>query len=466
MVREDLPVKRPEASCRAVLFSKRRPEALFTRFPIPFSAFVRRSRASLTLLLLLLCFLTLETGCNRLRHGGRDTVYVSARKMYLHDRVAPVSNRVAEVVNGQPLQVLEHDRRFYKVKTQKNEIGWIEEHAVIDGNTFQAFGQLASQHKQDPVVATATLRDDIYMRILPGRETERFYLLPANAKVQLLTRSSVVKTAPGAAAAPKPLVSKSGTVAAPAAAKAPSAKATTSAPGSKSAAKSAAKPASPASTGAAAQISGQTASEPPVEPPPMEDWWLVRDGQGHAGWLLARNLDVDVPDEIGIYAEGQRFVGAYMLNQVFDPDATTPNHEVPQFLTVLSPPKAGLPFDFDQVRVFTWSIKRHRYETAFRLHPIEGYLPVRIAYQPVPGGSTPVFNFQIASSENLTTDAATGIIRPAAPRTITYAMIDTQVKRVGPDMGPIPTGNSKEAKAKEAKAAKAKAAKQARKKAR
>jgi hypothetical protein len=411
-------------------------------------------------LLLPLCFLTLETGCNRLRHGGHDTVYVSARKGYLHDRVAPVSNRVGEVVNGQPLEVLERDRRFLKVKTQKKEIGWIEEHAVIDDNTFQAFGQLSSQHKQDPVVATATLRDEIYLHILPGRETERFYLLSANAKVQLLTRSSVVKTAPGEAETPKPPVPKSGPAAATAAtAKTPSAKAANSSPGSKSATKSAAKPASSASTTATEQNSGQTASEPPVEPPPMEDWWLVRDGQGHTGWLLARNLDVDVPDQIGIYAEGQRFVGAYVLNQVFDPEATTPNHEVPQFLTVLSPPKAGLPFDFDQVRVFTWSVKRHRYETAFRLHPIEGYLPVRIAYQPVPGGSVPVFNFQIASSENLITDAATGITRPAAPRTITYALVDTQVKRVGPDMGPIPTGNSEDAKAKGAKVAKAKEAK-------
>jgi hypothetical protein len=327
---------------------------------------------------------------------------------------------------------------------------------VIDGNTFQAFGQLSSQHKQDPVVATATLRDDIYLHILPGRDTERFYLLAANAKVQLLTRSSVVKVAPGAAGAPKPPTPKSGPAAATAAtAKTPSAKVSTQG----SASKSAAKPASPAATGATEQNPGQTASEPPVEPPPMEDWWLVRDGQGRAGWLLARNLDVDVPDQIGIYAEGQRFVGAYVLNQVFDPDATTANHEVPQFLTVLSPSKAGLPFDFDQVRVFTWSVKRHRYETGFRLRSIEGYLPVRIATQPGPGGSTPVFNFQIASSQNLITDAATGISRPAAPRTITYALVETQVKRVGPDMGPITTGNSEDAKAKEAKKDKAKEAK-------
>ncbi len=29
-------------------------------------------------------------------------------------------------------------------------------------------------------------------------------------------------------------------------------------------------------------------------------------------------MDVDVPDEIGTYAEGQRYVGAYVLNKVFD----------------------------------------------------------------------------------------------------------------------------------------------------
>lgn len=376
--------------------------------------------------------LSVVPGCHR--HELSETVWVSARQASLRDRVAAVSNRVAQVENGEQLKVLEHGRRFLKVITPKNETGWIEERAVVDVKTHEAFERLVKDHAQDPVVAVATLRDDVYLHLSPGRKAERFFLLAGNAKVQLLARTSVVKGAPGAQAAHKaaPVAAVNAQTPAPAA-------------GAKSSAATPGKEANKQTAGPESMI---------AEPPPMEDWWLVRDGQGHAGWLMASRVDVDVPDEIGAYAEGQRIVGAYVLAKVTDPESTTPDHQVPEYVTALSTPKSGLAYDFDQVRVFTWSVKHHRYETAFRLHPIEGYLPMKAGTEAVNGGNAAIFSFLIADGTDKTTDPRTGTIRPARTRTVRFELDDTRVKRIGPDMTPIPVTHTSEDKPKKGKAQK------------
>jgi SH3-like domain-containing protein len=342
--------------------------------------------------------MTALSGCTRLReHLKPEMVYVVAKQTYLRDRVAAVSNRVALVTNGQPLEVVEHGRRFLRTKTSKGEVGWIEDHMVIDQATYDQFVALQQQHAHDPVVATGVLRDDLYLHVKPGRETDRFYLLPENQKLQLLIRASVPKPAPPQGFLP------------------------TAHPASGTKVKN-----TGASGGAKAALPGESAV-------PMEDWWLVRDSRGQVGWMLSRRLDVDVPDEIAGYSEGQKIVGAYVLTKVYDPDSSLPDKMVPEYVSVTNAYKDGLPYDFDQVRVFTWNVKKHRYETAYRQRNLEGLLPVSVSEtKNAQGQSVPAFSITVATSEEVKVDPLTGAARPAQTDVLRYQLESGMVKRLTP----------------------------------
>jgi hypothetical protein len=54
---------------------------------------------------------------------------------------------------------------------------------------------------------------------------------------------------------------------------------------------------------------------------------------------------------------------------------------VSQYLVLFTEPKDGLPFDYNQIRVFTWNVRRHRYETAYRERNLDGVLPVTVSQE-------------------------------------------------------------------------------------
>ena len=334
--------------------------------------------------------LVLLAGCGRLKpHISHEYVYVLAKTVSLRDRVAVVSNRVAEVTNGQRLDVLEHGKRFLKVKTEKGEVGWIEDHQVIDQATYDQFEQMKKDHEHDPVVATGVLRDEYWLRAAPGRKSDRFFLLPENDKLQLLARASV----------PKP------------------------------------------QTNQPVPIPMTKVGDPPKPatppPPDLEDYWLVRDSSGHVGWVRGRVMDEDVPDAIAGLGEGQKIIGAYVLRTVNDPEANVPGNQVPEYVTVLAPWKDGLPFDFNQVRVFTWNVRKHRYETAYRERNIAGYLPVTVGKQMFGKQEEPVFSYRVAANDAVALDPATGRVRPGDTITESFHMEGVLVHRIG-DAPPKP----------------------------
>jgi uncharacterized protein YgiM (DUF1202 family) len=338
------------------------------------------------------------SGCSKLRpKPAAQYVYVTAKQTFLRDRVAAVSNRTGTVANGDRLQVLERGRRFYRVKTEKGEEGWIDEKAVATQDIFAQFDRLKSEHEKDPSVANAVVRDDVYMHSSPGRDSERLFRLQEGEKLKLLRRATL----------PKPLL-----------------------PGQRL----------PQAAPSTAKTPDGKTPEPEAPPaPPMEDWWLVRDSKNDTGWIYSRMMDVEVPDAIGRYAEGQRIVGAYVLTTLNDPEAPQDDKNIPVYVTVLSPYKAGLPYDFDQVRVFTWNLKKHRYETGFRERNIEGYLPVAVTmaadpYSKVPTGAAPAptFSYHVlaANAGPVIPDPTTGAIVPGKTNVKTYRLESNLVRRV------------------------------------
>jgi hypothetical protein len=361
----------------------------------------------------LFCLLVAVGGCTRFRPKPVvQVVYVTAKQTYLRDRVAAVSNRTATVVNGDKLEVLDHGRRFLKLQTAKGEVGWIDEKAVATEQVYGLFDALREGHKNDPAVASAVVRDEVFLHARPGRDTERFFLLAEGAKLKMLQRATLPKAAP---AGTRPVK-----VAPPAAVAVP--------------------PVAAAGKAGSGAAPAAPVLPPSVLPPPvMEDWWLVRDAQGRTGWIYSRMIDVDAPDAVTRYAEGQRIVGAYVLTTIHDEEAEQENKDIPIYLTVLSPYKAGLTYDFDQVRLFTWSVKKHRYETGFRDRNIEGYLPIKIEMVKDPYGKSPTaatplptFTYKVLAAEapDVVPDPVTGAVVPGKTVTKMYRLEGNMVRRL------------------------------------
>jgi hypothetical protein len=266
--------------------------------------------------------------CRRGRGRVLEIAYVSAPQVSLRDRVAAIYNKAGLVKNGERVEVLDHDRKFVKIRAAGGVEGWMEQRYLVNQKVYNQIQKLTQDSQSDPVQGQGTTRSGTNLHVEPGRDAEHLYQIAQGEKVLLLRRGTAEK--PGSVAAP---------------------------------------------VRASAKPDEKKETKPIISNPIIEDWWLVRDTHARVGWVLARMVDLDVPLDVAQYAEGQRIVAFFVLDEVRDGDK-----KVPQYLTILTEPKDGLPFDFNQIRVFTWNVKRHRYETAYR-ERLQGRLPVTVAQE-------------------------------------------------------------------------------------
>ena len=292
---------------------------------------------------LALTAVVLLPACGRRHNRVLETDYVSAPQVTLRDQLSQVYNKTGTAKNGDRVDVLDREKRFARVRTESGAEGWVEQRYLVTQQVYTGFQKLKQEEQNSPVEGTATTRNDTNLHVEPGRDTEHLYQLSQGARVSVLKRATVEKNSPAA-------VIKT--------------------------------------------LSGQGSATKEIKPA-MEDWWLVRDLQSHVGWVLGRMIDLDVPIEVAQYAEGRRLVAYFMLNEVSDADK-----KVAQYLVLMTEPKDGLAFDYNQARVFTWNVKRHRYETAYRERNLNGVLPVTISRENFgKEGDLPIFILRVKDAD-------------------------------------------------------------------
>jgi hypothetical protein len=331
----------------------------------------------------LLIVISCACGNKETEENQAQRAYIGPASVNLRSQLNQKNSTVAILHHGDQITILDVRRRFVKIRTPSGVEGWTDSQDLLNPNEMQRIQKERGEAKTLPSQGIATAYEALNMHLDPSRKSPAFTQLPEGAPVSILARRLTAKNA----APPKaPIVFER---AKPQLRKR-----------SRSSRVALRQPPSPPPPGPPANWRkpwgdedseetehdlSQNSKNPKAalaeKPPILESWNLVRTKDDRIGWVLSRNLMMSIPDEVAQYAAGKHITSYIELGTVHD-DKQGPKHD--WLWTTVSDVE---PADFDAWRVFTWNRRRHRYETAYRRHDLEGYFPVHVepAEPSVPG---------------------------------------------------------------------------------
>ena len=296
--------------------------------------------------------------------------YVGPTTLTLRQDLSAKAPIIATVKHGDKLEVLEYRFRLARVRTAQGVEGWTDQRQLLTAEQMTGLKQMAESAAQYPSQGAATIFEPLNMHTEPNRVSPSFWQIPETAKVDVIGHKltprvqapppvpqRAPKTGPAKKKKKAQQATKIGPPPAPPGPQLPQNWLALSVPSAKSVEP---KPAEP-----------QPEAKPPA-PVPMDDWSLVRTSDGKAGWVLTRMLNMAIPDEVAQYAEGHRITSYFALGQDKDGD------EVKNDWLWTTITKGQEPYEFDSFRVFVWSHKHHRYETAYIERNVTGHFPVAV----------------------------------------------------------------------------------------
>jgi hypothetical protein len=328
------------------------------------------------------------------REQSIGEAYVGPATLNLRQELAPKSPVSASVKHGERLQVLATRRRFIKVRTADDKEGWVDGYALLTTPQMEDLRMLAERAQQLPSQGMASVYDILNMHTEPSRQSPSFYQIPEKGQVDIIGH----RVSPRGQVATVPPVALSVKAEQPTTRRKRAARVTKVGPPPMPQG-----PRVPANWLALSSVRDEPEADMPTPAPPnpnvkptpvklkmpvpqteaqkadvLEDWSLVRTHDGRVGWALTRYLVMSIPDEVAQYAEGHRITTYFSLGEVRDRERDVVRHNW-LWTTIKNRAES---YQFDQVRVFTWSPRRHRYETSYRESGIRGYYPVQAKSSP------------------------------------------------------------------------------------
>ena len=302
----------------------------------------------------------LLSGCNPEpeRAPTIGEAYIGPATLTVRKDIDTKSAGVAVAHHGDHVEIILQRRLWYKVRTDKGIEGWVDDRQLLDSAQMARLRKLAEQTAGLPSQGKATTYDTLNVHTEPNRNSPSFVQVKEKEAFDVIThrivaraakqpKRELIKAQPKVTPAKKPKKDASGVPLPPPPAPPP-----------------------PPIDWIALSKERGVAAEADTPPAAQEDWTLIRTSSGQSGWVLTSRVYMSIPDDVAQYAEGHRITSYFSIGSVDD------NGERKEIWLWTTTESLGLDYDFDSYRVFTWSMKRHRYETAYIQRRERGYLPV------------------------------------------------------------------------------------------